>query len=161
MNINEAKIKKYIHRIVKESVEDFLNKWEYPNTDRSQQKLMDNFSNSLLEEMNSRIEKYGWEIVPMFKEVTKGGNKYTAYICIPNANALRVADWAYVAGDLNLIASKENMVVEHGKYKGIITNKPEQEEKPKKIKRGSEPAAEVDKTGAHFFIIRPRSENKF
>lgn len=159
MKLNEKKLNDLIYQMVKESAEHFIDKWGYDN--QGQKKMMGPYEGDLIDELDEVIEKMGWEIVPMYKEVTRGTKKYTAYICQPNSGGRRVADWAYVAAHLNTIANKYSMVVEHGKYKGILTNVPEEESKPKRIKRGAEPAAEDDKTGIHFFIIKPRSESNF
>lgn len=161
MTLNEKDFTNMLHKMVKESVEHFLDKWGYTSPDAGQEKLMQNYESEVIDEMDATIERYGWEISPIFKTVNRGEKKYTAYICIPREGATRVGDWAYVAGDLNMIASKHGMTIEHGRYKGIVSNKPEVEEKPKKLKRGVEPEAEVDKSGAHFFIIKPRSESNY
>ena len=157
MKLNEKKLNDLIYRIVKESAEHFMDKWGYDS--QGQKKIMKPYEGDLIDEIDGTIEKMGWEIVPIYKEVTRGAKKYTAYICQPNPDAPRIVEWAYVAAHLNTLASKYNMVVEHGKYKGILTNVPEEEAKPKRIKRGAEPAAEADKSGVHFFIIKPRSES--
>jgi len=161
IQLSENQFNDFILNIVKESVEHFLDKWEYDNHDAGQQRLMNNYDGEAIDEMDSTIERYGWEIAPIMKTVVRNGKEYTAYICIPKEGAQRIGDWAYVAGDLNMIANKYGMVVEHGRYKGIVTNTPEMEEKPKKVKRGMEPEATADKSGAHFFIIKPRSESNF
>lgn len=157
MNLNEKKLNDLVYRMVNESVKHFIDKWGYNN--QGQEKMMSPYEGEVIDELDSVVEHFGWEIVPMYKEVTRGSKKYIAYICQPNSDGKRVADWAYLAANLNTTAQKYGMVVEHGKYKGILTNVPENEPKPKRIKRGAEPAAEDDKTGIHFFIIKPRSES--
>lgn len=158
--LTESEFTNLIETMIKEGVEHFLNKWGYPDRGEETAKVYEPWDDDILVEMDKIIEKFGWQISPMAKPVEKNGKKYNAYICIPNEDAPRIGDWAYVAGELNMIAGKHGMVVEQGRYKNIANNRPE-EEKPKKIKRGMQPEAESDKTGAHYFIIKPRSESNF
>lgn len=157
VKLNESEFNNIIYKMVQESVEHFKTKWGYPDLG----KTYDPWDNDIIDEMDVVVEKYGWQMSPMTKPIDRNGRKYTAYICVPNDNAPRIGDWGYVAADLNNIANKHGMVVEQGKYKNIISNKPEDEAKPKKSKKSMQPEADVDKSGAHYFIIKPRSESNF
>ena len=160
LKLTESQFRKMISNMITETVEHFRNKWGYPDLGNVVGNIYDPWDNELIDKLNVVIEKYGWEISPMSKTIERRGKQYYAYICIPNETAPKVGDWGYVAADLNTIANQHGMVIEQGRYKGIVNNKPE--EKPvKKMKRGVEPEATPDKKGVHYFIIKPRSEGNF
>lgn len=158
VRLSESQFKNMLTNMIQETVDRFRDKWGYSDLGSITKKTYEPWEGEVIDEMDDAITRYGWELSPMVKHVERNGKMLNAYICNPSPTATRIGDWGMLAGQLNMIAGKYGMTVEQGKYKGILTNKHEEEEpkRTRKIKRGSEPEAESDKSGAHYFIIKPR-----
>lgn len=160
IRLTESEFNKKMCEMIDETVSHFLDKWKYTSKDPSMDRAMKPFDSELIDEIDVCLERYGWVISPITKNIEKNGKTYRAYICLPNDEGKRIGDWGMAAADLNMIANKHGMGIEQGKYKNLVANQTEDNEpkRAKKIKRNSEPEATSDKSGAHYFIIKPRSE---
>lgn len=178
--MTESVLMKAMVKAVSENVEYFRNKWGYHADDPSYDKSFEPYSNDLIQDFDSIIKRYGWELSPMtekvkfFDKTDKGPEKgkedsdyiyrnkiYTVYFVMPNPDAPRTADWEYVMADMQQMATSKGLIIKYGRRNSIknkkldVTQPPLKKEKPMVDKQNP-------KEGMFYFILMPKDEaNKY